>query len=221
MTALATRTVRFGPLDIAYDEQVLEPRGWTLAQSQWAAELLASCAGGPILEICSGAGQIGLAAALLSGRSIVLVDASGPACTFARHNATAAGLADRVDVRHAPMSEALTPDERFPLVLADPPYIPSTDTRVFPEDPLTAIDGGIDGLDLARSCLEVGAAHLLPGGHLLIQLRDGEQAELLLRSAGDAATTLLSRVEVREFAGRGVVLHLVRSGGAADATVIS
>lgn len=221
MTSPATRTARFGPLDIEYDEQVLEPRSWTLAQSQWAAELLASCADGPVLELCSGAGQIGLASALLSGRSIVLVDASAPACTFARRNASAAGLADRVDVRKVPMNEALTPDERFPLVLADPPYIPSTDTGVFPEDPLTAIDGGADGLDLARSCLEVGAAHLIPGGHLLIQLRDEEQAGLLLRSAGETATSLLGRVEVREFAGRGVVLHLVRSGGASGDAVVS
>lgn len=220
MTPLATRTVRFGPLDIEYDEQVLEPRGWTLAQSHWAAELLASCADGRVLELCSGAGQIGLAAALLSGRSIVLVDASGPACAFARRNASAADLADRVDVRQAPVSEALTPDERFPLVLADPPYIPSADTGVFPDDPLTAIDGGVDGLGPARWCVRVGAAHLSPGGHLLIQLRDEEQAELLLRSAGETAS-LLSRVEVREFAGRGVVLHLVRGGGASGDAVVS
>lgn len=207
MTSTASRRVRFGPLDIEYDERVLEPRPWTLAQSEWAAELLASCPEGPFLEICSGAGQIGLAAAVLSGRPAVLVDASGPACGFALRNAAAAGVAERVVVRNAPMTEALGGHELFPLVLADPPYIPSPDTGVYPEDPLSAIDGGTDGLALARLCLEVGAAHLLPGGHLLVQLRDQAQATQL------AAETpaLLEQVGVREFEGRGAVLHLRRT----------
>lgn len=221
MTAATTRSVRFGPLTIEYDDQVLEPRAWTLAQSEWAAELLASCEGGPVLEICSGAGQIGLAAAALSGRPAVLVDASGPACTFARRNAAAAGLTGVVDVRQAPMTDALAPDERFPLVLADPPYIPSPDTSVFPEDPLTAIDGGDDGLDLARLCLEVGGAHLAAGGHLLIQLRDLAQADRLAAEAASSSTSSLARVEVREFEARGVVLHLRRTDGAPDDLVVS
>ena len=211
MTTIASsRTVRFGPLDIAYDEQVLEPRAWTLAQSEWAADLLTSCDDGPLLELCSGAGQIGLAAAALSGRPAVLVDASAAACTFARANAASAGLADRVDVRHAAMTEALRPAERFPLVLADPPYIPSAHTGVFPEDPLTAIDGGDDGLDLARLCLEVGARHLEAGGHLLVQLRDPEQAEQLVSELRVTRSPLLALVEVRSYDGRGSVLHLVR-----------
>ncbi len=219
MTTTTTRSVRFGPLTIEYDAQVLEPRAWTLAQSEWAADLLASCDDGPVLEICSGAGQIGLAAAALSGRQAVLVDASGPACDFARRNAAAAGLAG-VDVRHAPMTDALAPDERFPLVLADPPYIPSPHTSDFPDDPLTAIDGGDDGLDLARLCLEVGGAHLAPGGHLLIQLRDLAQADRLAEWAASSASSL-ARVEVREFEARGVVLHLRRTDGAPGDGVVS
>jgi release factor glutamine methyltransferase len=217
MTSTATHRVRFGPLDIEYDERVLVPRPWTFAQSAWAVELLASCPDGPFLEVCSGAGQIGLAAAALSGRPAVLVDASAPACDFARRNAAAAGLAARVEVRNAPMTEALAPEERFPLVLADPPYIPSPDTAVFPDDPLSAIDGGADGLALARQCLEVGAAHLLPGGHLLVQLRDVAQAEQLV--AGTPPLSL-RRVEVREV-GRGVLLHLRRDDGATGGAVVS
>ena len=215
------RTKRFGPLDIAYDDRVLEPRAWTLAQAEWAAALLASCHQGPLLEICCGAGQIGLAAAALSGRPAVLVDASAAACAFARRNAAAAGLTERVDVRQAPMTEAMAPEERFPLVLADPPYIPSADTAVFPEDPLTAIDGGEDGLDLARHCLEVGASHLAMGGHLLIQLRDVAQAHRLAAESAAAAPGVLRQVDVRDFAGRGVVLHLRRTDGAPSPGVVS
>ena len=63
----APRTTRFGPLDIEYDERVLEPRAWTLAQSEWAAQLLTGAGDEPLLELCAGAGQIGLAAAEREG----------------------------------------------------------------------------------------------------------------------------------------------------------
>jgi methylase of polypeptide subunit release factors len=197
---------------IEYDERVLEPRPWTLGQAEWAARLLADAPPGPVLELCTGAGQIGLAAASLSGRDAVLVDASEVACDFARANAAAAGLTARIDVRRAPMLEALAPHERFALVLADPPYIPSTGTASFPDDPLTAIDGGEDGLALARMCLAVAARHLEEGGAVLLQLRDEDQARTL--GGEEPVRSWFEPVEVRTFDGRGTVLRLAR--GRAD-----
>ncbi|MGA8992804.1 MAG: methyltransferase, partial [Nocardioidaceae bacterium] len=70
-----TETMGFGGLAIAFDDRVLRPRPWTLAQSAWAAELAATVPAGPALELCSGAGHIGLAFAATSGRRLVMVDA--------------------------------------------------------------------------------------------------------------------------------------------------
>lgn len=206
-----TRTLEFGPLRIAYDDRVLEPRPWTFAQSRWAADLLESAPPGPVLELCSGAGQIGLAAALLSGRDVVLVDASEAACEISVRNAADAGLGGRVEVRHGPMDTVLREDERFALVLADPPYIPSADTGTFPEDPLTAIDGGGDGLDLARLCLSVAAAHLDAGHEVLLQLRDLAQAEQLATELRDGPGVPLEYVDARVVEGRGTLLRLRRA----------
>lgn len=206
-----TRAVEFGPLRVAYDERVLEPRPWTLAQSQWAAELLAHAPPGPILELCSGAGQIGLAAALITGRDAVLVDASEAACEISRRNADDAGLGGRVEVRHGPMDAVLGPDERFALVLADPPYIPSADTATFPQDPLTAIDGGGDGLTLARLCLAVAAAHVETGREVLLQLRDLDQVAQLATELHGAHRLPLDYVDARAVGGHGALLRLRRS----------
>src|SRR5687767_11506103 len=135
----------FGSLRIAFDDRVLRPREWTTAQSAWAAEILASTPEGPVLELCAGAGQIGLLAVVDSaGRRLVCVDADEVACDFARANAEGAGLSDRVEVRHASLEDALRRDELFPLVIADPPWVPREATGRFPEDPLSAIDGGPD-----------------------------------------------------------------------------
>lgn len=206
-----TRTLEFGPLRIAYDDRVLEPRPWTFAQSEWAAELLADAPPGRILELCSGAGQIGLAAAVLTGRDVVLVDASEAACEISVRNAADAGLGGRVDVRNGPMDAVLREDERFALVLADPPYIPSADTTAYPEDPLTAIDGGGDGLDLARLCLSVAAAHLEVGHEVLLQLRDLDQAHQLATEMRQGPGTPLEYVDARVVEDRGALLRMRRT----------
>jgi release factor glutamine methyltransferase len=204
--AEGTRELRFGILDIAYDERVLEPRPWTAEQSRWGAELLPGLPAGRVLELCSGAGQIGLLTAALSGRSLVAVDLDPVACSFARQNAARAGL--DVEVREGPLDRVLEDQESFALVTADPPWVRSADTGRFPEDPLLAIDGGDDGLDLARLCLTVADAHLMDGGSVLLQLGAEDQVAEI---AGWASEHLgLRVVESRAHGTRGVVARLDR-----------
>jgi release factor glutamine methyltransferase len=203
------QTMPFGPLTVRFDARVLRPRPWTLAQSTWAAELLHRGPPGPVLELCAGVGHIGLALAARSDRDLVLVDADRPACDHARWNAEAAGLADRVEVRHGPMQEVLAPTERFALVLADPPWVPTAEVPRFPADPRRAIDGGPDGLDLARLCVAVIARHLAEGGASVLQLRDEAQAELMrahLQAHGELGLRVVAMRTVPE--GAGVLLHL-------------
>lgn len=176
--------MQFGPLEIAFDDEVLRPRPWTLAQSQWAAELADSAPDGRLLELCTGAGHIGLALARLCTdrgrpREIVLVDAQPHACRFARANADRAGLGDVVEIRESTLQRALEPDELFPIIVADPPWVPSEATGRYPEDPLWAIDGGGDGLDVARACLAAIAEHLQPGGSAVLQVGTDGQVDKL------------------------------------------
>ncbi len=203
-----TETITFGELEIAFDERVLRPRTWTADQSRWAAELLRTAPPGPVLELCSGAGQIGLLAVLDSERSLVCVDADPVACSYATENAAAAGIDHRVEVRLARIDEAVRPAERFPVIVADPPWVRREETRRFPDDPLLAIDGGYDGLDVARLCLEVIADHLLPGGSALMQIGTIAQAEVV-RDELPTYDPGLVVTEVRELEG-GVLLRLDR-----------
>ncbi len=178
----APSTIAFGPLSITYDERVLEPRPWTAQQSRWAVEVLASpeAPAGPVLELCTGAGHIGLLVVAESERSLVAVDVDPVACAFARANAERAGLGHRVEVRETPLAVATGSDERFAMVVADPPWVASSDVGVFPDDPLLAIDGGADGLDLAWECVTVAADHLVPGGSLLLQLGTSAQCDVVV-----------------------------------------
>jgi methylase of polypeptide subunit release factors len=191
----ATASTRFGPIDVVYDREVLAPRPWTIAQAEWAIELSSGVGPGPILELCAGVGHIGQVVARVTQRPLVQVDASEHACALAARNAETNGVEALVrawDLDDIP--EGL----RFPIVLADPPYVPSAEVGRYPDDPPGAIDGGEDGLDVARRCLEVATRHLTPGGHLLIQLRDEDQARAL-----DG----LHLRAIRTVDGQGVIAH--------------
>ncbi|MBA3780369.1 MAG: class I SAM-dependent methyltransferase [Nocardioides sp.] len=204
-----SKALTFGSLEIAFDDSVLRPREWTTGQSLWAASLLVDAVpDGPVLELCAGAGQIGLLAVAGSGRSLVCIDANPSACDFARANAHAAGLADLVDVREGRLESSLADDELFALVIADPPWVRREDTGRYPEDPLLAIDGGDDGLDVARACLTVIGRHLMPGGAGVLQLGSEAQVEALREDPSVRAGGLsLSEVRSHE---RGVLVLVDR-----------
>ncbi len=178
------RIARIGGLAIAYDQGVLEPRPWTVLQAEWAVELSDAVPPGPMLEVCSGVGHIGLVAAHRSGRRLVQVDRDPRACAFARLNARQARMTDDVDVRCTDIDDVARGQERFPLVIADPPYIASDQVGRFPADPLDAIDGGADGLDLARACLRLFRSVLVGSGRGLLQLGGMDQVEAMAREAG-------------------------------------
>src|SRR4051812_586441 len=182
--AVERQRCRFGPLEIDLDERVLVPRPWTFAQSEWAAELAVDAPAGALLELCAGAGQIGLAAAQLGGRPLVQVEADPVAAGYAAGNAVRAGLAGRTEIRCTRLETAIGPDERFPIVLADPPYLRSADVTRWPADPPTAIDGGPDGLAVVRACLDVAARCLPAGGALLLQVAGPLQADDVADLAG-------------------------------------
>jgi len=168
----------FGPITVEYDARVLVPRPWTLAQSEWAAELARRGeAGEALLELCAGAGHIGLAAAVLADRDLVQVELDPVAAGYAAANARRAGWHDRVEIRNTPLQTAVRPDETFRIVIADPPYLTHDATARWPEDPLLAIDGGADGMDVIRACLRVAAEHLTSDGCLLLQVAGARQAE--------------------------------------------
>lgn len=201
------RQLTFHGLTIRFNGEVLEPRPWTAAQSVWAAELLLDTPPGPVLELCAGVGHIGLGAIRDTTRELVMVDFSPVAQRFAHENAAANGLASQVDFRLARMEEALDAAERFGLIIADPPWVPSTDTSRFPADPLSAIDGGDDGLDLARTCVDLIDQHLTDDGSALLQLGNITQVERIAEHAADLGTVTVG--ETRSFE-NGVIVHLTR-----------
>jgi release factor glutamine methyltransferase len=204
---MSTHSTAFGPVRVEYDERVLAPRRWTLVQSAHAARRICGSPPGAIVELHCGAGHIGQAAAAWTGRPLVQVDDDPACCTWAARNAAANVVPAAVvcsDVGSVPLR-----DERCALVLADPPYVPTVDTRQFPEDPRHAIDGGADGLDGIRACLPVASRLLRPSGAIVLQVRGPAQAALVRRLVAEGHPEL-TVVDVVTVSPTRAVVELVR-----------
>ncbi|MCU1432734.1 MAG: prmC 2 [Actinotalea sp.] len=212
MHSMPPQTMRFGPLVVRYDERALVPRAWTMLQTSWAAELASDLPPGAMLELCAGVGHIGQAAALATGRDLVQVDADPHACALAVLNAEANAVGAQVDVRCGDLATVVRADERFVVVIADPPYLSSDEVDASDGDPVHAVDGGPDGLALARRCLAVAGAHVHPAGVVLLQARGRSQVERLVP---DVESTGLELVDVRtDGEERAVALLRLRAAGA-------
>jgi release factor glutamine methyltransferase len=81
--------------------------------------------------------------------------------------------------------------ERFELVTANPPYVPSAEIAGLAADirdfePHQALDGGPDGLDLVRAVIAAAPEHLVPGGVLALEVGfdQAERVTALFEQAG-------------------------------------
>lgn len=139
----------------------------------------------------SGCLAIALARALPSAQGIA-VDCSSEALAIADRNVQRAQVADRVALMRGSWWQPLQPWwGRLDLVVANPPYIPSAlvsqlDPVVRDQEPLSALDGGVDGLSSIRSVVAGAPLGLARGGRLLLEHHhDQSEAVLgLLRGAG-------------------------------------
>ncbi len=152
-----------------------------------------------MVELGIGAGQIGLAAAALGTSSVVQVDRSPAAFEWATHNANMNGLADRVEPRLGLAGAVVDEAERFAVVVADPPYIATAETDRFPDDPMTAIDGGDDGMVVVRDFLLSARRHLSPGGCVILQVAGSGQINSVDQWLGEAGAPDLEVVESRSY----------------------
>ena len=79
----------------------------------------------------------------------------------------------------------------FDIVVSNPPYIQSEvcqglDASVREYEPLLALDGGEDGMDLIRPLAKQAAQVLKPGGHLFVEIGydQGQKTSCTLRGVG-------------------------------------
>ncbi|UFP96187.1 peptide chain release factor N(5)-glutamine methyltransferase [Gloeobacter morelensis] len=184
-------TAHWRDLQLQVNPAVLIPRPETEALVDIAVDFCRSCAGARVVDLGTGSGAIAVAVArALPAVTVWAVDASEAALAVAAANVGRYGLSERVHLLRGDWFAPL-PTQPFDAVLSNPPYIPSTEiAALMPEvrlhEPLSALDGGADGLDAVRQIIADAARHLRPGGILALEVMVGQAPTVVQLLARDS-----------------------------------
>jgi ribosomal protein L3 glutamine methyltransferase len=135
-----------------------------------------------VLDLCCGSGCIGIAVALaFPDAAVDLADVDPRAVDLARRNVALHGLEARARLHLADLFDGLG-DERWDLIVSNPPYVDRTDMASLPaeyrHEPVSGLAGGEDGLDLVARMLAELPQRLAPGGTFVCEV--GASAPALL-----------------------------------------
>jgi release factor glutamine methyltransferase len=172
----------FYGLELLVNPSVLIPR----PETELLVDLALERQPGSVLDLGTGSGAIALAVKFnRPATRVVAVDSDLAALVTAQRNAGRLNL--EVQFRHGRWFAPVA-GERFDVVLSNPPYVAEGDPHLpaLRHEPQGALLGGPDGLSAIRELLAGALAHVGPGGWLLIEHGQGQDAavRLLLGAAG-------------------------------------
>ncbi|MFF3500129.1 putative protein N(5)-glutamine methyltransferase [Streptomyces sp. NPDC003247] len=133
-----------------------------------------------VVDLCCGSGAVGAAlASALGPVELHAADIDPAAVRCARRNVAGVGG----HVHGGDLFEALPAAlrGRVDILAANVPYVPTGEVALLPaeardHEPLTALDGGADGLDVLRRVAAGAGEWLAPGGSLLVETSERQAA---------------------------------------------
>ncbi|MFF7178744.1 putative protein N(5)-glutamine methyltransferase [Streptomyces sp. NPDC008121] len=189
----------FAGLRIAVDPGVFVPRRRTEFLVEQAVGLARP--GSVCVDLCCGSGAAG--AVLLSaveGVELYASDIDPTAVRCARRNLEPlGGLVHEGDL-FAALPDSLS--GRIEVLVANVPYVPTEEVGLLPpeardHEPLVALDGGADGLEVLRRVAAEAADWLAPGGTLLVETSERQAARAVAAVSGHGLTPRVVMCEER------------------------
>lgn len=184
----------FWSLKLSVNRQVLIPRPETEILVEKTIDIINSRFTHPanlkLLDIGTGSGAIAIALAKdLPQLNITAADRSLDALRVARTNIDSHRFGEQISLFCGDMTEAVQQKGIFDMVVSNPPYIPAREIAgLEPEisvyEPMSALDGGENGLCFYRALAEGVPRILKKQGWLIVEIGD-RQAQ--------SVTSLLSR----------------------------
>jgi release factor glutamine methyltransferase len=143
-----------------------------------------------ILDLGVGSGVIAVTiAAELKDVALVALDISEEALDVARRNADDHDCIEKIEFRKSDFFSAMTSDERFDLIVSNPPYIREPDYAGLPPevkaDPKIALTAGEDGLSAIRAILSEAPKYLADNGRIMFEIGFGQSVAVAELTEGD------------------------------------
>jgi release factor glutamine methyltransferase len=166
----------FWSLAFVVTPDVLIPRPETERLVEAALSLYPDEPGIRVLELGTGSGIISVALAHeRPGWRFLATDISPKAIEIARVNACRHLDKDRIAFVVGNWFDAIDDTVAFDLIMSNPPYIVSDlitaiEPDIYGYEPITALDGGADGLDDLSLIINSACRHLKPGGSLIVEI---------------------------------------------------
>ena len=194
--AYLTGSRGFWSIDLTVGPGVLVPRADSETLIEAAVAHFAGSAGpGRVLDLGTGPGTLLFAALDQWPAATGLgIDASATALGYARDNAASLGMAARAALRRGDWAAGV--DERFDLILANPPYIAADaplPAEVSAHEPAEALFAGVDGLDAYGAIAPQLARLLAPGGVACIEIGATQGAAVAALIAAEGLNSTLRR----------------------------
>lgn len=175
----------FAGLEFKADRRALIPRSPFAELIGDGFEPWLTAAPDRILDLCTGGGCIGIAAALAFPEAQVdLADLSADALALAQDNVARYGLGDRVSLLQGDLFGACA-GRRYDLILSNPPYVSEAEYAGLPaeyrHEPRLGLATADDGLAVVLRMLDEAADYLV------------DDSSLLIAEVGATALTLMER----------------------------
>jgi len=142
-----------------------------------------------VIDVCCGAGNLGLAIALLNPNTIVYsADLSSDAVELAQENISFLNLNNRVQVYQGDLLSAFETDKyynKINLIVCNPPYISSTkatkmNSEISSNEPILAFDGGMLGTKIIQKLIQEAPKFLAKNGWVIFEVGVG-QGEFIMQ----------------------------------------
>ncbi len=151
------------------DERVLIPRFETELLVDKALKYINRDSS--VLDLCCGSGAIGITVKLKINCKVTLSDVSRDALEVAKQNTK--NLGADVDCVCGNLFENI--NGKYDVIICNPPYIPTEDIQTLDgvvknNEPISALDGGADGLYFYRKILSEASGYLAENGILAFEV---------------------------------------------------
>lgn len=133
-----------------------------------------------ILDLCTGSGCIAIACAEAFPHARVDgADISRDALAVAEINVERFEMQEQVELVRSDLYSALQ-GRRYDIIVSNPPYVDAQDMASLPDEyrhePELALAAGPTGLDLVLTILHEAADHIKPGGILVVEVGNSQEA---------------------------------------------